>query len=215
MNNSFFSRFAPKEPKFFPLFKQLAEILKTASSELQESVKHHSAKERMDFHKRIKDLEKQGDVLVHTISDELGSTFITPFDREDIHLLTSSLDDVLDGINSCSKRIAIYNPRPISESGKQLCAILSRSAELILLAMDELERFRKNPAKLGAYCTELHDLENEGDSIYEEFMIRLFEEEKDSIELIKVKEIMQELERITDSAEHVGKVLKSLIIKYA
>lgn len=215
MDNSFFSRFAPKEPKFFPLFNQLSVILKTAAAELQESVNHHSAQERMDFHKRIKDLEKQGDVLVHTIEDELGSTFITPFDREDIHLLTSSIDDVLDGINSCAKRIVIYNPRPIAESGKKLCAILTRSTELINLAIDELDRFRKDSSKLSAYCKELHDLENEGDDIYENFMIKLFEEEKDSIELIKVKEIMQELERTTDSAEHVGKVLKSLIVKYA
>ncbi|MBQ8493116.1 MAG: DUF47 family protein [Alistipes sp.] len=215
MNNSFFSRFAPKEPKFFPLFKQLANILEDASKELRESVDYNSVKERMEFHKHIKELERQGDALVQTIADELGSTFITPFDREDIHLLTSSIDDVLDGINSCSKRIAIYNPNPISESGKKLCDILLRGAKLINLSIDELDSFRKDATKLGGYCKELHDIENEGDDIYEEFMIRLFEEEKDSIELIKVKEIMQELERTTDSAEHVGKVLKSLIIKYA
>ena len=215
MNNSFLSRFAPKEPKFFPLFKQLTNILKVASIELRESVNHHSANERMDFHKRIKQLEREGDVLVHTIEDELGSTFITPFDREDILLLTSRIDDVLDGINSCAKRIAIYNPRPISEGGKKLCDILLRSAEMIDLAMDQLETFRKDASKLSDYCEKLRNLENEGDDIYEEFIIRLFEEEKDSIELMKVKEIMQELERTTDSAEHVGKVLKSLIIKYA
>lgn len=215
MKNSFFSKFAPKEPKFFPLFKQLTTILESASEVLCESLKHDSAQERMDYHKRIKELEKQGDVLVHTILDELGSTFITPFDREDIHLLTSSIDDVLDGINSCAKRIAIYNPRPISDSGKKLSDILLKSAKLINQAIDELEKFRKDASVLSKYCKELHDLENEGDDIYENFMIKLFEEEKDSIELIKVKEIMQELERTTDSAEHVGKVLKNLIVKYA
>lgn len=215
MDNSFFSRFAPKEPKFFPLFKQMSSILKSAAAELKESVRFSSTQERMDFHKKIKDLERQGDRLVLNILDELGSTFITPFDREDIHQLTSSIDDVLDGINSCAKRIAIYNPRPIEESGRKLCDILLRCSELIELSMDELESFRKNPTKLSSYCKELHDLENEGDDIYEGFMIRLFEEEKDSIELIKIKEIMQELERTTDAAERVGKALKNLIVKYA
>ncbi len=215
MNNSFFSNFAPKEPKFFPLFKQLAHILKDASCKLQESLNYNSPSERMDYHKKIKDLEKQGDVLVNNILDELSSTFITPFDREDIHLLTSSIDDVLDDINSCSKRIAIYNPRPISESGKQLSDILFKGAELIDAAMDELDKFRKNPSKLNSYCQSLHDLENEGDVIYEEFMIKLFEQEKDSIEIIKIKEIMQVLEHTTDAVERVGKVLRSLIVKYA
>ncbi len=215
MNNSFFSNFAPKEPKFFPLFKQLSQILKTASNELLVSLEHDTAKERMDYHKKIKELEKQGDTLVNRILDELGSTFITPFDREDIHLLTSSIDDVLDGVNSCAKRIAIYNPRSISQSGKQLCEILLKGSELIIKAMDELDKFRKNPSTLSSYCKMLHDLENEGDDIYEGFMIKLFEEEKDGIELIKIKEVMQDLERTTDSVEQVGKVLKSLIVKYA
>lgn len=215
MNNSFFSRFAPKEPKFFPLFKQMSVILKSAAAALKDSVQFSSTQERMDFHKTIKDYERQGDRLVFSILDELGTTFITPFDREDIHQLTSSIDDVLDGINSSAKRIAIYNPRPIGESGKKLCDILYRCSELIELSMDELETFRKNPTKLSAYCKELHDLENEGDDIYESFMIRLFEEEKDGIELIKIKEIMQELERTTDAAERVGKVLKNIIVKYA
>lgn len=215
MNNSFFSRFAPKEPKFFPLFKQLSTIVKQASEELLESLKYNSTKERVEYQKKIKNLEREGDVLAHRILDELGTTFITPFDREDIHVLTSSIDDVLDGINSCAKRIAIYNPRAISESGQKLCAIIAQGAELIDKAMGELETFRKNPNTLSEYCKQLHDLENAGDDIYENFMIKLFEEEKDGIELIKIKEIMQELERTTDSAEHVGKVLKSLIVKYA
>lgn len=215
MNNSFFSRFAPKEPKFYPLFKQLSSILKQASEELLESIKYNSTKERSEYQKKIKSLEREGDVLTHRILDELGTTFITPFDREDIHVLTSSIDDVLDGINSCAKRIAIYNPRAISESGQKLCTIIAQGADLIDKSMSELETFRKNPTKLSEYCKELHDLENTGDDIYENFVKKLFEEEKDCIELIKIKEIMQELERTTDSAEHVGKVLKSLIVKYA
>lgn len=213
--NNFFSKFTPKEPKFFPLLKQLSSILKNASVELNESMNFHSVKDRTEFYKKIKNLEREGDKLTHLIFDELGTTFITPFDREDIHELASSIDDVIDGINSSAKRIAIYNPRPISESGKELCSIILQGAKLIDQAMDELESFRKNPTKLREYCLKLHDLENQGDDIYEHFIIKLFEEEKDSIEIIKIKEIMQELEKTTDFAEQVGKALKNLIVKYA
>ena len=91
MKNSFFSRFTPKEPKFFPLLKQLSEILSASSSILVESLRHDSPTERANYYKLIKDREREGDKLTHLIFDELGTTFITPFDREDIHDLALSL----------------------------------------------------------------------------------------------------------------------------
>ena len=211
MKNSFFSRFTPKEPKFFPLLKQLSEILSASSSILVESLRHDSPTERANYYKLIKDREREGDKLTHLIFDELGTTFITPFDREDIHDLASSIDDVIDGINS----ITIYNPRPISDSGKELSLLIQQEAHYISKAMDELETFRKKPTTLRDYCTKLHDIENQADDVYELFITKLFEEEKDSIELIKIKEIMHELEKTTDAAEHVGKILRNLIVKYA
>lgn len=215
MNNSFFNRFTPKEPKFFPLLKQLSEVLISSSALLIESLEHDMPAERHDYYKQIKEQERKGDKLTHRILDELGTTFITPFDREDIHDLASVMDDVIDGINSCAKRIAIYNPRPIGESGKELCQLIQQEAMYISKAMDELENFRKNPSTLREYCRKLHDIENQADDVYEFFIIKLFEEEKDCIEIIKIKEIMQELEKTTDSAEQVGKILKNLIVKYA
>lgn len=215
MKNSFFSRFTPKEPKFFPLLKQLSEILSASSTLLVESLQHDKPEERADYYKRIKDLEREGDKLTHLILDELGTTFITPFDREDIHALASTMDDVIDGINSCAKRINIYNPCPISDSGKELSRLIQQEAVYIGKAMDELETFRQKPAALRGYCNKLHDIENQADDVYEHFITKLFEEEKDCIELIKIKEIMHELEKTTDVAEQVGKILKNLIIKYA
>ena len=215
MKNSFFSRFTPNEPKFFPLLKQLSEVLSAASALLVESMQHDSAAERAEYYKQIKEKEREGDKLTHSIFDQLSTTFITPFDREDIHDLASCMDDVIDGINSCAKRINIYNPRPISDSGKELSRLIQEESLCIVKAMDELETFRKNPAQLRQYCARLHDIENQADDVYEFFITRLFEEEKDCIELIKIKEIMHELEKTTDAAEHVGKILKNLIVKYA
>lgn len=214
MNNSFFNRFTPKEPKFFPLLKQLSGVLTASSVLLGESLRYDLPAERSEYYKKIKEKEREGDRLTHLILDELSTTFITPLDREDIHDLASCMDDVIDGINSCAKRIAIYNPRPISDSGKELCRLIREEAEYIAKAMDELETFRKNPANLRTCCTRLHDIENQADDVYEFFITKLFEEEKDSIELIKIKEIMHELEKTTDAAEHVGKILKSFIVKY-
>ena len=184
-------------------------------SPLVESLQHDLPTERADYYKQIKDMEREGDRLTHLIFDELSTTFITPFDREDIHDLASCMDDVIDGINSSAKRIVIYNPRPISESGKELSRLIHEEAINIGKAMDELETFRKNPKPLREYCSRLHDIENQADDVYELFITKLFEEEKDCIELIKIKEIMHELEKTTDAAEHVGKILKNLIVKYS
>lgn len=129
--------------------------------------------------------------------------------------MASTVDDVIDGINSCAKRITIYNPHPISDSGKELSKLLQQEAIYIGKAMDELETFRKKPAALREYCEKLHDIENQADDVYELFVKKLFEEEKDCVELIKIKEIMQELEKTTDTAERVGKILRNLIVKYA
>ena len=194
MKNSFFSKFTPKEPKFFPLLKQLSDVLSASSVLLVESMEHDLPTERADYYKQIKDMEREG---------------------EDIHDLASCMDDVIDGINSSAKRIVIYNPRPISESGKELSRLIHEEAINIGKAMDELETFRKNPKPLRDYCTQLHDIENQADDVYELFITKLFEEEKDCIELIKIKEIMHELEKTTDAAEHVGKILKNLIVKYS
>lgn len=195
--------------------KQLSEILSASSALLVESLQHDIPEKRADYYKQIKDLEREGDKLTHLILDELGTTFITPFDREDIHALASTMDDVIDGINSSAKRITIYNPRPISDSGKELSRLIQQEAVYIGKAMDELETFRQKPAALRGYCNKLHDIENQADDVYELFIKKLFEEEKDCIELIKIKEIMHELEKTTDAAEHVGKILKNLIVKYA
>ena len=215
MKNSFFSQFAPQEPKFFPMLRNLSKSLVDSSSLLVESMKFSSQDKRNAYYKRIKEVERNADIQANNIFDELGKTFITPFDREDIHNLASTIDDVIDGINNCAKRITIYNPHPISESGIELCQFIHQGAVYIAKAMDELESFRKHASALRECCTKLHEIEKQADDIYELFVKNLFEKETDCIELIKIKEIMQELERTTDTAERVGKILRNLIVKYA
>lgn len=215
MNNSFLSQFAPKERKFYPLLIQLSEVIFETSNLLLESFSFDQPEQREKYYKRIKELEHKGDDISNHIFDELSVTFITPFDREDIHDLASVMDDVIDGMKSCTKRISIYNPKVIPGCGKELSMLIHEGAKCIVNAVAILEAYEKHQKTIKEYCDQLHRIEHEADDVYERNMKRLFEEEKDCIELIKIKDIMIELEKITDSEERVGKILRSIIVKYA
>jgi len=215
MVNSFFSRFTPKETKFFPIFKQMSDVILAGSGLLVECTKANTHEQQSEYYKKIKEQERIGDKLSHKVFDELNTTFITPFDREDIHQLAIHMDDVMDGINSAAKRIALYNPKVIPEDALELAKLIKDSAVCLGKIMDELEGLKYNSKQIKIYCKELHDIENKGDDVYENFVLKLFENEKDSIELFKLKEILYELENVTDAAELVGKIVRTIIIKYA
>ena len=214
MKNSLFSKLTPKEPKFFPLLNNLSDTLLETATLLEESISHHTSQEREEYYKRIKDLERQGDSFNHSINDELATTFITPFDREDINRLSASIDDVIDRINGTAKRIYLYNPQPIGAAGVELTKIIKECALHIVDAVSKLENIHGNAKEIRTSCRTLHNLENQADDIYEKFVQNLFVNEKDFAELIKSKEIMQGLEKATDGADFVGKVLKSMVVKY-
>lgn len=213
--NNFFDKFVPKEPKFFPILKEMADVILVASDLIIECVQKADHESAIEYYKKIKVQEKKGDALSVKIFDELNSTFITPFDREDIHHLADRLDDVTDYINSCAKRIVLYNPKVMPQSAVELAKLIKEGAVTIGKAVDELDVMKKNSKKIKEYCVELHDIENRADDVYENFLIELFAKEKDAVEIIKLKEIMYELEKATDAAEYVGKIIKTIIVKYA
>ncbi len=215
MNNSFLSRFTPKEPKFFPLLQGMVDALLAASDLMIECVQFNDHAARVEYYKKIKEQERVGDKLSNKIFDELNTTFITPFDREDIHNLANRLDDVTDGINSSAKRIALYNPKEMPAEALDLAKLIKEAALTIQKAIDELDVLKKSSANIKKYCSELHDIENKADDVYEHFIINLFEKENNAIEVFKLKEIMYELEKTTDCAEYVGKIIKTIIVKYA
>jgi uncharacterized protein len=215
MNNSFFSKFTPKEPKFFPILKEMSDVMLVASDLIIEFINNYDHETAAEYYRKIKEQEKKGDTLSNRIFDELNSTFITPFDREDINQLATRLDDVTDYINSCAKRIVLYNPKRMPNGAMELAVLIREAAVCIGKSCDELDVLKKDAKKIKGYCQELHDIENKADDVYEHFIIELFEKEKDGIELIKLKEIMYELEKATDVAEYVGKIIKTIIVKYA
>lgn len=215
MKNNLFDKFVPKENKFFPLLSQMAEAILCASELIIECVQSKNHAEATEYFKKIKVQERKGDELQTKVFEELNNTFITPFDREDIHALSSHLDDVIDHINSCAKRIVLYKPKALPESAKLLAMLSHESAEWLVKAVNELNTLKSEPNKIKEYCSHLHEIENKADDIYEHFLIDLFENEKDANEVIKLKDILHELEKATDTEDSVGKIIKTIIIKYS
>ncbi|MDR0207169.1 MAG: DUF47 family protein [Bacteroidales bacterium] len=215
MTNSILSLFTPKEPKFCALLKQMAEVSAEAAILLLDCVKNVDYEKVVEIAKQIKVYEKKGDNTLITIFDELNSTFITPFDREDIHDLANRLDDVMDFINSCAKKIMLFRPKHLPESALKLAQLIDNASDIVLNAITQLSNIKKNAKNISRLVNELHDIENNADEVYEEFLSDLFANEKDSIEVVKLKDILHELEKATDATEDVGKIIKTIIVKYA
>ncbi|GAB1415676.1 DUF47 family protein [Paludibacter sp.] len=189
--------------------------MKSASDLMIEFIENGNADNAEEYYQKIKTEERKGDALSNKVFDELNSTFITPFDREDIHYLAIKMDDVTDYINSAAKRIFLYKPKQMPPGAKELAMIIKEGAVTIEKAINELDVLKKSRKRVSEYCTQLHVLENKADDIFDHFLINLFENQRDSVELIKQKEIMYELEKATDTTENVGKIIKTIIVKYA
>ncbi|KAA6340727.1 hypothetical protein EZS27_011437 [termite gut metagenome] len=213
--NTFFSRFIPKEDKFYPILRDMSDNIMAGSDLLIELTKTPDKEKRKTIYKQIKSLETKGDHIVAHLFNELNNTFITPFDREDINALSEELDNVLDCMNSAAKRVVMYQPDNLPKQSVELALLLKESCEQIQCAVKELATMKKSPKLVKDICKKLHEIENQADDLYEHFIIGIFEKEKNGIELIKLKEIMQEIERATDKADCVGKIIKTIIVKYA
>ncbi len=216
MKNSLFDKLKPKENKFFLLLQEMATMIVDVSNLLSECLqKSEKHEDFVAYYKKIKDLEHAADGIQNKIFDELNSTFITPFDREDINHLSVTMDDIVDLMNGCAKRIMLYNPKQIPNSAVELAQLMQECASYIALAVTELDSFKKRPEKIKEYCAQLDIVEEKADDVYESYLIDLFENEKDAIEVIKLRDILHELERATDVAKTVGKIIKTVIIKYS
>ncbi len=215
MQNSILSRFTPKEPKFVDFLKQVSAISIEAASLLGEALKTKTQEERLDYFHKIKDKEHEADVVANQIFEALELSFITPFDREDISELSNRLDDVVDYINGSSKRMAIYNPYKVHPAIIKLSDLVIAGVRAIDKGINMLATLRNDKKALKEIVNSLHVLENDADEVYEMAIREVFAQEKNAIELMKTKELLSELEETIDTIEHVGKILKTIIVKYA
>ena len=202
-------RLIPRETKFFELFEKMASNVTEGARVLHGILQTFENVEVQVQH--IKEIEHRGDDMTHAVMTKLNQTFITPFDREDIHRLASSLDDVLDFVNAAGQRLVLYKIRRAPSPASELAGLIVRQSEELTKAVSLLE---KNKHVL-EHCVEINRLEDEADSVCRQAIAHLFDNEKDPIELIKMKELYEVLEMATDKAEDAANVLEAVVLKSA
>jgi uncharacterized protein len=202
-------RLIPRETKFFRMFAEVSENLTQGARLLHEILSNPTNDaERI---RSLQELEHRGDEMTHNIIRMLNQTFITPFDREDIHRLTSSLDDVLDFVNAAAVRMTLYRITSPPPAAADLAKLIVRQAEELSAGVSLLETNQK----VLDHCVEVNRLENEADRVSRRAIAELFEHEKDPIQLIKIKELYEVLETATDKAEDAANVLEAVALKSA
>jgi len=200
----------PKEEKFFVLFKELACNIVEGALLFKEMLDDFS--DPVASQKKIKQVEHIGDILTHDIVKKLNKSFVTPFDREDIYALSGALDDILDLIDSCAQRFVMYNVEQPTAAAKEMAFLILKSCQSLEGAISLLG---SNLEQINRFCVEVNSLENEADRVCREAISRLFDEEKDPIQLIKWKEIYETLEHACDKCEDAVNILESVVLKNA
>jgi len=204
--------FAPKDTIFQPLFEKVAENLTAISKLLVQTISEDDSEKRQIHIVAIKDLEHEGDRLTYELYKNLIDTFITPFDREDIHQLAHTMDDVADYINKTAQRIELYNPKRMVPAYGTIANMILEAAQHIEIAIKELAHV-KDPEIVNKACDSIRDIESKTDRLYHATIIEIFRDEKDAVELIKNKEILEALEKTTDKTKNVSKVIKTVLVK--
>jgi hypothetical protein len=213
--DSFLKFFVPKDHSFFPLFESDAQNLLKAAELLKELVATTETTEHERLHKEIKDVEHIGDVITNKTYEQLNKSFITPFDREDIHELTANIDDVVDSINGIARRICLYKPKKMMPIYKELAEMVFAGAQEIEAAIHCLKDPVANKEKITQACDRVKAIEHTADELYFKGVSELFEKEEDPKELLKNNKILEILERCVDEEEDVTDTLKAILIKMA
>ncbi len=204
----------PTDEKFYKLLEESTRNLLSASEMLRTFTGKKSASERDKLSVQIHALEHIGDDVTHKIYSELNSTFVTPFDREDIHALGSSIDDVLDEIDGSVGRIVLYKIKDLPSSVVKLVDVLHLSIEELHRGVHLLRNIHKTD-ELQKVLRKVNEYENEADSIFERAVADLFHHEKNPVQIIKLKEVLVGLETATDKCEDAANVLEGILIKHA
>jgi predicted phosphate transport protein (TIGR00153 family) len=202
-------RILPHEQGFFDLFAQQAENIHQGAEALLKMLSHYTGVPEQV--QSIKAIEHEGDEIAHNLLTKLNQTFITPFDREDIHELCSRLDDVIDLIDAAASRFVLYRVDSIREGTADLVRVLVSATVEVTAAVKALGA----PEKALKHCIEINRYENESDRLCRTLIAQLFDEEKDSVQIIKWKEIFEVIETAVDKCEDVANVIEGVIIKSA
>jgi hypothetical protein len=205
-----FFNLLPKEELYFSLFTQMTSYIYDATRALAEMLEDRD-RNYEEHSKRIKSIEHACDEITHSISDRLNKSFITPFDREDIYLMSSALDDIVDLINSAARAMVMYDIHESTPHAKHFAQILQDMA----VQLHEVVSMLSKPNDLTRRLVEMHRLENEADDTYHHAIAELFRNDNDPLTVIKWKAIYEKLEAAVDRCENVANIIESVIIKNA
>jgi uncharacterized protein len=204
--------FIPKDRIFFTLFDRASANLVTISKKFNELLNTVAPDKRMELINQIAELEHVGDTITHDIFTELSTNFITPFDREDIHYLATSIDDIADYVHGSAKRLQLYNIDIYTLPMRQLGEVIERSAAEIHVAISNLKGM-KDIVRVKEALVRINSLENQADDIFDAAIANLFIEETNAIQLMKMKEVLANMETATDKCEDVANVIETIIVK--
>ena len=210
--SNLFSFMVPKNALFFDLFAEDTANLVEQARVFNTLFSTHDKDQHLAIIRRVKELESVGDEITHKIFLELSSNFITPFDREDIHALATSLDDIADYIHGSASRIELYNVQEFSKTMEMLSEVIVKQVVEIDAAVKDMKNMR-NAQRVREAIIRVNSLENHADDLFDEAIGRLFAEEVPALELIKIKEVLANLETATDKCEDVANVLESILVK--
>ena len=205
-------RIFPREITFFDNFERLGTKIGEGADLLSEMLSQ--SKDLESKSEQMKKIEHEADLIANTIYRDLHSTFITPFDREDIFNLTTGMDDIMDMIESAATNISLYRPKRMRPEFIELSGLLCDSVRLIIKALKRISHHAENAQAILDLCIEINSLENRADQILHKALETLFEKEKDVVELIKLKEIIEEIEEATDICEDVSNIIEGIILKH-
>ena len=201
-------RLIPREDRFYHDFQALADELQRGASLLEQMLA--PGRPAWDKAEEIKEVEHKCDFLTHEVIQRLNRTFVTPLDREDIHALARSLDDVMDAIDASATLVRLYRLDTVRYGARELARIITACTEQVRLALDAMER---NKAVI-THAVEVNRLENEADRLHQDAVIRLVDDEQDPMVVIKWKETLDFLEAATDRCEDVANVIEGVVVKH-
>jgi hypothetical protein len=211
--NSIFQFFVPKDKNFFPLFEQASSNLITLAETLHEAVNAPKS-ERENYFKKIEDLEAKIEEITHQTHLELSRNFITPFDREDIHALIKSIDNVADYMHSAAAKMRLYHVEKITKSIRKMTEINLEACQLIGNGIAELKTMKDHKA-IKDICKKINKLENKSDSVFDKAVADIFENESDVKNIIKYKEVLSALESASDKCKSVSNVMEQILVKHS
>jgi uncharacterized protein len=207
--------FVPTDHAFFPLFNHASENLLKTAELLKEMVATEDHETHDRINRNIKELEHVGDEITNKVFDQVNKSFITPFDREDIHQLTSNMDDVIDSINGISRRICLYKPKKINKIFVEMADLIWQASKEIEVCIHNLEHAADKRNLIIDACKNVKSIEHRADELYFVGIQDIFDNEADPKEVIKNNKIIENLERCVDEAEDVTDIIQTILIKMA